>query len=151
MSTVRPSVICDRVRSQISLELDSELSQLEQAMVSAHLERCSECSAYRDEVAAFTSALRAAPLERMERPIALRRPRRVIAARLQVGVAAAFALVALGLAGQIATAPPSSDSSPSGSREISYPTERAIEREQAMLQRVNSGQKIRLVLDGFVL
>jgi anti-sigma factor RsiW len=151
MSTVRPSVICDRVRSQISLELDQELSQLEQAMVSAHLERCSECRAYRDEVAAFTCALRVAPLDQMERPSALRRPRRVIAPRLQVGVAAAFAVVALGVAGQIATAPQSPDSSPSGSREIRYPTQRAIEREQAILQRVNSGQKLRLVLDGFVL
>jgi anti-sigma factor RsiW len=150
MSTVRPSVICDRVRSQVSLELDDELSQLEHAMVSAHLERCSECSAYRDEVATFTSALRSTPLERMERPIALRRPRRVITARLQVGVAAAFAVVALGVAGQIASEPQTPDYSP-GSREIRYPTQRAIEREQAILQRVNSGQKFRLVLDGFVL
>jgi anti-sigma factor RsiW len=151
MSTVRPSVICDRVRSQISLELDDELSQLEHAMVSAHLERCSECRAYRDDVAAFTSAVRATPLERMERPIGLRRPRRVIAARLQVGVAAAFAVVALGVAGQIASEPQSPDSSPSGSREIRYPTLRAIEREQAILERVNSGENMRLVLDGYVL
>jgi anti-sigma factor RsiW len=151
MSTVRPSVICDRVRSQISLELDDELSQLEQAMVSAHLERCPECRAYRDDVASFTSAVRAAPLEPVERPIVLRRPRRVIAARLQVGVAAAFAVVALGVAGQIASEPQGPSSSPSGSREISYPTLRAIEREQEMLRRINSGEKIRLVLDGFVL
>jgi anti-sigma factor RsiW len=151
MSTVRPSVICDRVRSQISLELDGELSQLEQAMVSAHLQRCPDCRAYRDEVATFASALRAAPLERMERPIVLRRPRRVIAARLQVGVAAAFAVVALGVAGQIASQSPSPESSPVGNREIRYPTLRAIEREQEILKRVYSGQKIRLVLDGFVL
>jgi hypothetical protein len=151
MSTDRPSVICDRIRSQVSLELDNELSQLEHAMVSAHLERCPDCRAYRDEVAAFTSALRAAPLERMERPVALRRPRRVIAARLQVGVAAAFAVVALGVATQIASEPRSPEFSTSVSREISYPTLRAIEREQEMLRRVNSGQKIRLVLDGFVL
>jgi anti-sigma factor RsiW len=151
MSTVRPSVICDRVRSQISLELDNELSQLEHAMVSTHIERCSECRAYRDDVAAITSAVRAAPMERMERPIGLRRPRRVIAARLQVGVAAAFAVVALGVAGQIATAPQAPSSSPSGSREIRYPTLRAIEREQEILKRVNSGQKMRFVLDGFVL
>jgi anti-sigma factor RsiW len=151
MSTVRLSVICDRVRSQISLELDDELSQLEHAMVSAHLERCSECRAYRDDVAAFTSAVRATPLERTERPIVLRRPRRVIAARLQVGVAAAFAVVALGVAGQIASEPQSPDSSPSGSREIRYPTLRAIEREQAILERVNSGENMRLVLDGYVL
>lgn len=151
MSTVRPSVICDRVRSQISLELDDELSQLERAMVSAHLERCAECRAYGDDVAAITTAVRAAPLEPMERQIVLRKPRRAIAARLQAGVAAAVAVAALGVAGQIASEPQSPVSSPLGSREIRYPTQRAIEREQALLQRVNSGQKIRLVLDGFVL
>lgn len=148
MSTDRPSVICDRVRSQVSLDLDDELSQLERAMVSAHLERCAECRTYRDEVTAFTGALRAASLERMESPIALRRPRRGIAARLQVVAAAAVALVAVGVAGQIASQPPSQGVPSSG--EIRYPSQRAIERELAILESVNSGEK-RLVLDGFVL
>lgn len=149
MSTVRPSVICDRVRSQISLDLDDELSQLERAMVSAHLERCPECRAYKGQVTAFTGALRAAPLERMESPIVLHRPRRGIAVRLQASVAAAaVALVAVGVASQIA----SQSSSPgfSSSSEIRYPSQRAIERELAILESVNSGEK-RLVLDGFVL
>jgi anti-sigma factor RsiW len=148
MSTVRPSVICDRIRSQISLDLDDELSQLERAMVSAHLERCAECSRYRDEISAFTGALRAAPLERMESPIALRRPRRGIAARVQAGAAAAVAVVAVGVASQIAAQSPS-QGFPSSS-EIRYPSQRAIERELAILESVNSGEK-RLVLDGFVL
>jgi predicted anti-sigma-YlaC factor YlaD len=151
MSTVRPSVICDRVRSQISLELDNELSQLERAMVEAHVARCPDCLAYQTEVTAFTGALRAAPLEPMESPIALRAPRRAVVARLQAGAAAAVALVALGVAAQIAMEPRSPSSSPLGSREIKYPTQRAIAREQALLQRVNSGHPIRLVLDGFVL
>jgi anti-sigma factor RsiW len=148
MSTVRPSVICDRVRSQISLELDDELSQLERAMVSAHLGRCDECRAYRDEVTAFTGALRAAPLEPMESPIVLRRTRHGIGARLQAGAAAAVALVAVGVASQIASQPPSQGLPPIS--EIRYPSQRAIERELAILESVNSGEK-RLVLDGFVL
>jgi anti-sigma factor RsiW len=151
MSTVRPSVICDRVRSQISLELDDELSQLERAMVSAHLQRCTECRAYRDDVATLTSALRSAPLESMEYPITLRRPRRAIGARLQAGAAAAVAVVALGVAGKLASEPQSQDSSPVGSSEIRYPTQAAIDREQTMLHRVNSGEEVRLVLDGYVL
>jgi predicted anti-sigma-YlaC factor YlaD len=149
MSMVRPSVICDRVRSQISLELDDELSQLERAMVAAHVERCAECRAYQDEVSVFTTALRAAPLERMESPVVLRRPRRGIAARLQVSAAAAVALVALGVAGQIASEPLSPGAFPSGGV-IKYPSQREIERELAILEIVNSGDK-RLVLDGFVL
>lgn len=150
MSTVRPSVICDRVRSQISLDLDDELSQLERAMVSAHLERCPECRAYKGEVAAFTGAVRAAPLERMESPIVLHRPRRGIAVRLQssAAAAAAVALVAVGVASQIASQSPSPGLS-SGS-EIRYPSQRAIERELAILESVKSGEK-RLVLDGIVL
>jgi predicted anti-sigma-YlaC factor YlaD len=151
MSTVRPSVICDRVRSQISLELDNELSQLERAMVAAHVERCADCRAYQHEVASFTSALRAAPLEPMESPIALRAPRRTIVARLQAGAAAAVALVALGVATQIATESRSPSSSPLGTLEIRYPTQRAIAREQAMLRSVNARQRVRLVLDGYVL
>jgi anti-sigma factor RsiW len=151
MSTVRPSLICERVRSQISLELDDELSQLERAMVAAHLQRCPQCRAYQSEVAAFTSALRTAPLERVESPILVRRPRRAISARLQAGAAAAVALVALGVASQVANEPRSPARSPSRSDEIRYPSQRAIEREQAILQSVNSGNEIRLVLDGFVL
>jgi predicted anti-sigma-YlaC factor YlaD len=150
MKRVRPSMVCDRVRSQISLELDEELSQLERAMVAAHLERCPECLAYQDEVGAFTQALREAPFERMSSPVAVRRARRYVAARLQVGVAAAVAVVALGVASQVAT---EEQASPTGSRveseQIRYPSLRRIEAEQELLNKMRSGQ--RLQLDGFVL
>ena len=36
-------LVCERVRGQVSLMLDGELSQLEQRMVAAHLERCADC------------------------------------------------------------------------------------------------------------
>jgi anti-sigma factor RsiW len=150
MTRVRPSMICDRVRSQISLELDEELSQLERAMVAAHLERCPDCLAYKSEVGAFTQALREAPLERMSSPVVVRRTRRYVAARLQVGVAAAVAVVALGVASQLASEEPAS---PTGSRaesqQIRYPSLRRIEAEQELLNKMRSGQ--RLQLDGFVL
>ena len=48
------SAACDRVRAQISLELDSELSQLERAMVAAHVVRCAGCRAFRTGVTAVT-------------------------------------------------------------------------------------------------
>jgi anti-sigma factor RsiW len=148
MKKVRPSVICDRVRSQVSLELDGELSQLERAMVSAHLERCRECREYESEVTAFTRVLREAPLKRMETPVVVRRPRRSIVARLQAGAAAAVAIAALGAASQVAPDDQSAVRSPGGSRQIQYPSQRQIQGEQAILERVRSGQEIRL--DGFM-
>ena len=148
MSNVRPSLICDRVRSQVSLELDSELSQLERAMVAAHLERCSDCREYESDVTAFTRVLREAPLERMESPVVVHRPRRAIAARLQAGVAAAVAIAALGAASQVAPEGQSPARSPSESRQIQYPSQGQIQGEQAILKRVHAGQQIRL--DGFV-
>ena len=148
MRKVRPSVICDRVRSQVSLELDGELSQLERAMVAAHLERCPDCRAYESEVTAFTRLLRQAPLKEMERPVVVRRPYRTIAARLQAGVAAAVAVAALGAASQVAPEADGPAPSPSESRQIQYPSQGQIQGEQAILKRVHAGQQIRL--DGFV-
>ena len=150
MRTVRPSGVCDRVRSQISLELDGELSQLERAMVAAHLERCPDCSAYEADVTSFTRALREAPLEPMEAPVVVRRARRFVAARLQAGVAAAVAVAALGVASQMASQTPRSPARlPGGSAHIRYPSLGQIEREQAILHKMRSGQRIQL--DGLVL
>jgi anti-sigma factor RsiW len=94
------SPACDRVRGQLSLELDGELSQLERAMVAAHLERCDRCRAFRDGVVAITGALREAPLERLEHAVILpsrsRSRRRARFATAQVAAAAASIAVALG-------------------------------------------------------
>ena len=144
-------MICDRVRSQVSLELDGEHSQLERAKVAAHLERCPDCRAYESEVTSFTGLLRQAPLKELESPVVVRKPHRTIAARLQAGVAAAVAVAALGAASQVVPEAQGPARSPSESRQIQYPSLRQIEREQAMLQSVNSGNEIRLVLDGFVI
>jgi anti-sigma factor RsiW len=93
------SIVCDRIRSYVSLGLDGELSQLERAMMVAHLERCSDCRAYEVDVVAVTGALRAAPVELPERPMALpRRYRHASVFRtVQVAAAAATVLVAAGL------------------------------------------------------
>jgi predicted anti-sigma-YlaC factor YlaD len=99
---VLQSVVCERVRSSISLEIDGELSELERRRVLAHLERCPECRAFETDVTAFTDELRSAPLEELDHPLVVRRPRRVSFARIQVGVAAAVAVVAVGALAQIA-------------------------------------------------
>jgi Putative zinc-finger len=97
-----PTLICDRVRSQVSLELDGELSELERMMVARHLDRCTDCRAFRDGAVETTNEIRTAPFERFERRVALPRQHRgrLLAAReiafRATGMAAGIALV-LGL------------------------------------------------------
>jgi len=93
---LRRSVTCERVRAFVSLRLDSETSQLEQRMLEAHLVHCDECRVYADDLDAFTDALRSAPLEPLERPVVVARPRRPAVALSRLGVAAGVAIVAIG-------------------------------------------------------
>ena len=127
-------VACERVRVQVSLELDGELSQLERAMLAAHVARCADCRAYRSEVHAFTRALRAAVLETAP-AVTVRRYRRSTAAtRFQAGVAAAMAFAVVGVATQVVQSRPDG-SSISSFRVIHFQTQSELEREQALLER----------------
>lgn len=103
MRTARSSVTCDRVRAQVSLQLDGELSVLEQRMMEAHIVRCAECRTYAQDVVAATTLLREAPLEPVPYPIVVHRPRRVSLVRMQAGAAAAIAVAMLGAAIQFAS------------------------------------------------
>lgn len=78
------------------MRLDGELSELEGALLDAHLARCAGCRAVADGFGASTTALRSAPLERIA-PVAVdraRSPRRLLAA-----IAVAAVLVAGVIAG----------------------------------------------------
>jgi anti-sigma factor RsiW len=95
-------MVCERVRGQISVLLDGELSQLEQRMVAAHLERCPDCQAFEQTVRSFTEELRAAPAEVLQQPIVVRRrSRRVSFSALQASAAATIAVAVLGVASQL--------------------------------------------------
>jgi predicted anti-sigma-YlaC factor YlaD len=96
MREAPPSLVCERVRAQISLELDDELSQLEQLMVEAHLDHCEGCRAYRADLMAFTRHVRTTPLERLERRVVLPHPQRRVTLRAMQAAGAA-AVVAIGL------------------------------------------------------
>lgn len=100
--TLASRLACDRVRSQVSLEFDDELSHLERAMVESHLRRCAGCRAFRDDVASFTREIREAPLEvwSYRMPVAPRR--RAFADALRVASVAASIAVALGLGVSVA-------------------------------------------------
>lgn len=88
--------LCARARFWASLRIDGELSELEGALLDAHLARCAACS---EVVAGFTGAtegLRAAPLA-VPPPVAIatkRVPRRIL-----VGAAVAAVVVLGAIAG----------------------------------------------------
>ena len=90
---------CERAREYASLALDGELSQFEQALLTAHIQSCAGCRSYHVGLVATTERLRNAELERLERPIVLPRRQRVSFRNVQVGLAAALVVTAVGLGG----------------------------------------------------
>jgi predicted anti-sigma-YlaC factor YlaD len=56
---------CERAREWASLRLDAELSEFEQALLDAHLERCPPCAEYAGNVTTATKALRSAEASRL--------------------------------------------------------------------------------------
>jgi len=87
---------CERARARVSLGLDGELTEAEQAMVRAHVGRCAACAGFAREVEAWTRELRAAPLERVA-VAGMPQRRRGGVRLLQVGAAAAAIVCAAGL------------------------------------------------------
>ncbi len=83
---------CERAREWSSLRLDGELPQLQRAMLRKHLAACSGCTAFDRDLAAATMELRTAPLELLQRPIAIPRRRRS-ALRIAPALATAAAVV----------------------------------------------------------
>lgn len=134
MSVVPRSIVCDRVRGQVSLRLDGELSQLESRMVDAHLARCADCREFEADVADVTTRLRAAPLELLSEPIAVSRSRRTWASRAQVSMVAGVAVAILGVASQLADR----RSEPTFAHPVRYDTSTELRRE--VKQIVRDGQ-----------
>jgi anti-sigma factor RsiW len=66
--------LCDRACFWLSLRLDDELSEIEGALLDAHLARCAGCHAVAVGFGASTMALRSATLESIA-PVAVDLPR----------------------------------------------------------------------------
>jgi predicted anti-sigma-YlaC factor YlaD len=58
------SHLCERARSWASLRADSELSELESALLDAHLGRCASCRTFARGTEEIAAALRSARLQR---------------------------------------------------------------------------------------
>lgn len=142
MSVAYPQTVCSRVREQVSLELDGELSQLEQRMLGTHLERCPRCAAYAADVRDVTERIRNAPRAVMQRPVVVRRRRPLTTVRLQVGVAAALALAALGLGTQLASVEPQGSLARFEGQPALNPPRSVFEQEQAILRVVRAGRTL---------
>ena len=127
---------CDRVREWISLELDGELSRFERVLVDRHVDSCEGCAAFSADVRAFTGALRTAPVEELERPVALPVRRRAPLRSLQVAAATlAVAAVAVGsLASSLREQPRTFRPSPSRAIAVDEAKELLRERQFRVLE-----------------
>jgi ferric-dicitrate binding protein FerR (iron transport regulator) len=107
---------CERARSWASLRADGELSELESALLDAHLGRCSSCRAFVRGTEEIAATLRAARLERPA-PFVLRpqqQARRTGLRALQVVAAVA---VVVG-AGVLAAVTGASNSRPAAAKPV---------------------------------
>jgi Putative zinc-finger len=138
--TMDQSHRCERARAWASLRLDDELSQLESALLDAHLRDCAGCRAFAAQIEASTAAVRAAGLVALPHPVLVpvrRRP----AHRGLAGAVVAAAMIAATAAGAVFGAHELSGGSPSprSTAMISSTSEstdvlRDIRREQLIAQ-----------------
>ena len=88
---------CERARAWVSLRLDGELSELEDALLASHLGRCSACSAYAESLGVVVEMLRAQPLERLPSPVVVSARRAALFRAATVTRAAAAIAAVVGI------------------------------------------------------
>ena len=94
---------CDRAREWVSLRLDDEISELEDARLEAHLHRCGACREYEATVRGAVLAMRARPLERMNEPIVVAGRRRPMLRPAAVARVAAVVAAVVGVTTVLST------------------------------------------------
>jgi predicted anti-sigma-YlaC factor YlaD len=94
---------CDRAREWVSLRLDDEISELEDALLEAHLRRCGACREYEANVRGAVLSLRTRPLERMDQPIVISGRRRALLRPASVARVAAVVAAVVGVTTVLST------------------------------------------------
>jgi hypothetical protein len=105
------SRLCSRARFWVSLRLDDQLSELEGALLDAHLVGCAGCRSFAEDSAVATERLRSEPLKPHE-PVRIEVPRR---SRTPLAIVFAVAVItAAAIAGGVVrnVLSPSSESVP---------------------------------------
>jgi predicted anti-sigma-YlaC factor YlaD len=99
--------LCARARFWASLRIDDELSELEGALLDAHLARCADCREFEAAAAGSATLLRQAPLEATAPvQVAVERPaRRVLLASTGAAILVGAAVIAGLVQGSGATQP----------------------------------------------
>jgi predicted anti-sigma-YlaC factor YlaD len=86
---------CERTRVAAALEVDGALSQLELAVLDAHVARCADCHAFRREIAELTAALRDAPAVPFRAQLILPHRRRIGSVAMRAAAVAATIAVTM--------------------------------------------------------
>src|SRR3954447_8589653 len=107
---VSPGQVCARARFWASLRVDGELSELEGALLDAHLARCAACRAVAVGFGGTAALLRETPQERLSAPVAVSLGR--TARRLLVTVAGAALLLLRIVAGSLVRGQVSQEAAP---------------------------------------
>ncbi len=134
---------CAQACQQLSLRMDSELSEFESLLLDAHLAGCSDCRAFGEGIGDLSKTLRTAAIEQPSFSFQVRRSRTrmsaLLAGSLRTGSAAAAVLL-MALSG-LATLHGSTSAVPSVQRDNA----RVLELHERQLRRLDSlGQTRRL-------
>ena len=96
---------CERSRAWVSMRLDGELSELEVALLGAHLRTCVACQEYEESVRGAVLALRSQPLEQVGHSVALPGRRRIVVRPIAFARVAAAAAAVVGLTAVLSIEP----------------------------------------------
>lgn len=107
--------LCARARFWASLRVDGELSELEGALLDAHLGRCADCREFSAAAAGSALMLRNAPLA-APAPVQLPAPR--MARRALLGAGGAAALIGAAVLGGLVHGSVAPDSTQTASRSV---------------------------------
>jgi hypothetical protein len=94
---------CERARAWVSLRLDDEISEFEDALLDAHLRRCASCREFEESVRGAVVVLRGQALEEIEHPVVVSGRRRLPMRPGAVASAAAAVAAVVGVATVLGT------------------------------------------------